>query len=183
MNNIPPKISNLTQQQKLKTPPKLKATRSIKVFFISLIIVPFCLMIFFALAMWSAYNSVVCDNCYAFHGNDLEYGEFSLKNNIGKICDNCDNKMESYFHYALKEDFEARMCSHCNVAVLNQNDLITTKGSESTWKRTHKKCNKITMGLEVLIICILLFSASSLPLIYFTYKIFIAVIKKKSLHC
>ena len=99
MNNIPPKLSDLRQQQELNTPPKLEELRKLKnvgiflkYFLILSIVALFCVMIFCALSLWSNYNSVYCDNCYAFHG-----GEFNFKNYNDKICDNCDKKMESIF--------------------------------------------------------------------------------------
>ena len=161
MNNIPPKLSDLRQQQKLNTPPKLEELRKLKnvgiflkYFLILSIVALFCVMIFCALSLWSNYNSVYCDNCYAFHGSYSAHGEFTFKNNNGKTCDNCDNKMKSIFFK--KDVMMAKICSHCNIVVHNKNDLreetavvdITLERSRVVTTYIHKKCNTVVHGGE-----------------------------------
>ena len=157
MNKLPPKLSDLRQKQKLNTPPKLEELRKLKnveifvqYFLILSIVAFFCLTILCTLFLWSNYNSVYCDNCYAFHG-----GEFNFKNYNDKICDNCDKKMESIFFN--KEVIGERICLHCNIVVHNKNDIreeitysdvvigdnIETRQSISY---IHKKCNTATIG-------------------------------------
>ena len=111
--------------------------------------------------MWSNYNSVYCDNCYAFHG-----GEFNFKNNNGKICDHCDKKMESIFYN--KEVIGERICLHCSIVVHNKNDIkkeITYSNEVSDHNNKgvsyiHKTCNTATFGIanQILPVILLIFS-------------------------
>ena len=168
MNNIPPKITDSSPKQKLNTPPKigeLKKLKNIGIFLKYLLILSmvafFCLTILCTLLLWSNYNSVYCDNCYAFHG-----GEFNFKNNNGKICDNCDKKMESIFFN--KEVIGERICLHCSIVVHNKNDIrkeitYSNEASDRNNKGVsyiHKTCNTATFGIpnQILPVIFLIFS-------------------------
>jgi len=168
MNNIPPKITDSSPKQKLNTPPKigeLKKLKNIGIFLKYLLILSmvafFCLTILCTLLLWSNYNSVYCDNCYAFHG-----GEFNFKNNNGKICDNCDKKMESIFFN--KEVIGERICLHCSIVVHNKNDIrkeitYSNEASDRNNKSVsyiHKTCNTATFGIanQILPVIFIIFS-------------------------
>ena len=168
MNNIPPKITDSSPKQKLNTPPKigeLKKLKNIGIFLKYLLILSmvafFCLTILCTLLLWSNYNSVYCDNCYAFHG-----GEFNFKNNNGKICDNCDKKMESIFFN--KEVIGERICLHCSIVVHNKNDIrkeitYSNEASDRNNKGVsyiHKTCNTATFGIanQILPVIFIIFS-------------------------
>ena len=181
MNNIPPNLSDLRQQQKLNTPPKLEELRKLKnvgvflKYFLMLSIVAlFCVMIFCALSLWSNYNSVYCDNCYAFHGSYSAHGEFNFRNNNGKICDNCDNKMKSIL---FKWDvMEAKICSYCNIVVHKKNDLReetevvhNMDRSDIVTTSIHKKCNTVVHGGELQVFPVLCLPISFLLEIILIY--------------
>ena len=168
MNNIPPKITDSSPKQKLNTPPKigeLKKLKNIGIFLKYLLILSmvafFCLTILCTLLLWSNYNSVYCDNCYAFHG-----GEFNFKNNNGKICDNCDKKMESIFFN--KEVIGEKICLHCSIVVHNKNDIrkeitYSNEASDRNNKGVsyiHKTCNTATFGIanQILPVIFIIFS-------------------------
>jgi hypothetical protein len=168
MNNIPPKITDSSPKQKLNTPPKigeLKKLKNIGIFLKYLLILSmvafFCLTILCTLLLWSNYNSVYCENCYAFHG-----GEFNFKNNNGKICDNCDKKMESIFFN--KEVIGEKICLHCSIVVHNKNDIrkeitYSNEASDRNNKGVsyiHKTCNTATFGIpnQILPVIFLIFS-------------------------
>jgi len=168
MNNIPPKITDSSPKQKLNTPPKigeLKKLKNVGIFLKYLLILSmvafFCLTILCTLLLWSNYNSVYCDNCYAFHG-----GEFNFKNNNGKICDNCDKKMESIFFN--KEVIGERICLHCSIVVHNKNDIrkeitYSNEASDRNNKGVsyiHKTCNTATFGIanQILPVIFIIFS-------------------------
>ena len=168
MNNIPPKITDSSPKQKLNTPPKigeLKKLKNVGIFLKYLLILSmvafFCLTILCTLLLWSNYNSVYCDNCYAFHG-----GEFNFKNNNGKICDNCDKKMESIFFN--KEVIGEKICLHCSIVVHNKNDIrkeitYSNEASDRNNKGVsyiHKTCNTATFGIanQILPVIFIIFS-------------------------